>query len=214
MEPQQENLPTSTLTTETKSLSTEKSKQKLKVRHDWIGLRAEYLSGNIVDVAEWGRAKGIPVGTLEKQAVGWKEEYLQRQTEIAQKALERLKNKKVNTVAARLRGGRLIFDRCVRAFEKKDLTKVAPKQLADMAKIGADIQNQIEDDATQQAIENLQNQVMGTQVTVTQGKGEDAVRTEIKVIAGNIARGRIDRLGRGPVVLGAGQHPDGEQPAV
>lgn len=216
MEPSQEPLPTSTSKIQN-SLLTEKSLPNLRPgpgkRLPWESLKVDYLSGDIMDVAEWGREKGISQNTLEKNTVGWRDDYGKRQKALAQKALAR-SNKQVSALASRFRAGRTLVVRSMREFSKRNLSKVAPKHLADIAKIGADIQANIEDKGIQEAIEKLQNQIVGTSVTVTQGKGEDAVRTEIKIIAGNISRGRVDRLGRKSAVLGTSEHPDGEQQAV
>jgi hypothetical protein len=178
-------------------------------RLPWEELKVEYLAGNIIDVAEWGRFKGINENTLEKNTVGWRDEYGKRKEEIAQKALAKNDRKQVSALASRIRAGRILVAGPIREILRrgpKAWKGVEVKKLADIAAIGSKMQSDVEAQTTQEQIEKLQSQIMSAQVTVTHASGEGGerdVRTEIKLIAGNISRGGVDRLAGVQPVLGA-----------
>src|SRR5689334_14218479 len=142
MDESPELLPTSESLTE-KPLSSEKSLQPLKrknTKHNWVELKVKYLAGNVIDVAEFGRIEGINENTLGKNTTGWREEYTNRQEKIASKVLASATNRQTNALASRLRAGRVFVAKSLREFNKRPLEQVGTKQLAEIAKIGSEIQ--------------------------------------------------------------------------
>lgn len=143
MEPSQEPLSTSTETKTETSLLTEKSKRRTNKRHDWIELKADYLSGTISDICDWARAKGISENTAYKNTNGWQAEYQERHRDLVGKALERSGRKYVSALETRLRAGRVLVSRAMRGLTKAKINKAEARDLAAIIKIGSDIQGSV-----------------------------------------------------------------------
>jgi len=156
MEPLPETSSISTENQAVTSLSTEKSKPFTKTKHDWIALKADYLSQEIVDIAEWAKAKGLSLNTVYRNTTGWQDEHKKRRQKLIETALERSGRKYISAIESRLRAGRLLVARGMRSLSKEKIDEADARDLAAIIKIGSDIQGSVYEDTKPQTQVNVQ----------------------------------------------------------
>lgn len=66
-------------------------------RHNWIALKAEYLTGDILVPATFLKSKGVPVNN--QKIVGWSREKKEYEEKIAQRAIQRTSISEVESLA-------------------------------------------------------------------------------------------------------------------
>lgn len=178
--------------------------------YDWVSLEVEYRIGDIEGLTEFFKIKGIPQATWQKMTKGWidkRRDHLIKLGELtARKALTRRSTQMAEMIEdAEL--GRQVALQYLKDKPKLDSARDAMS----IVKMAQDIK--LEALNLEDPISRAEG-LLGASIEVTQGKGANEVKTEIKLIARNISRSRIRRVDGGQPVLGPGEYPDGEQQAL
>ena len=179
-------------------------------KYDWVSLEVEFRTGETESLTDFFKRHEIPQSTWGPKSKGWldnRKEHLKKVAEAtAKKAITRRSTQIANMIEDSDELRLLVKDAM-----KKGLRVSTARDAATVLKMAHEINVEalgLEDPMSR--IEGL----LGASVSVTTGEGAESVKTEIKLIARDIARGRISGLGAGRALLGAGEHPHGEQQAV
>ncbi len=203
MESLPEHLPTSeptntdSLSKPVKSLA---SGRKGKKKYDWTALKADWFKSDFMELSSFFADKQIAHNSYAPNVKGWIDE----KEELKRQAFEKVAKKQaISKFTSQARMGRLLRLRCGRLLTADKLSKASVAEINAVLRTSSELEGAV----------NQSGAGTAAQIVVTQGKGADEVRTEIKLIAGNLARSTFDRATGRPVILGDTQHPDGgEQP--
>ena len=168
-------------------------------RLPWERLRVDYLQGDQPIVRRWNHQYGIQADTLALNTAGWREEYIQRQKDIAERVLKRSATRKVSALASRARAGRVFVAKSAREFIKrgdKAFNDISTKELAEIVAIGAKLQDAAEEKEIPQTINTMN-------VQVNNGANIDPeTATALKAWYRSLATGGTDRGEVEPPILG------------
>jgi len=126
-------------------------------KFDHEGLKREFLAGNCQTLTEFFDGRGISPNTYKYFTEGW----LDEKKRIAIKAAEKVVDRKASALAAKFRAGRVLVAKSMRQFAKADLSDTNPKSLAEIIKIGAELQKEIVENPATQVNVQVNNEFRG-----------------------------------------------------
>lgn len=172
---------------------------------NWIELETEFILSDYEALAPFFLDKQIPIGTFAKHTKGWLEKRKSHLLKSAQLALKKGLTSRSNQVLDMRSDAKLMRDKAVYALGNGNAIIESGRDAALIIKAAHElISDAFELEAPTQKTEEL----LGVSVGITTGEGADQVRTEIKLIARDISRSRIRRMGGGLPLLGASEHSD------
>ncbi len=92
----------------------------MKTSRNWKAVKTEFITGDISNVAEFARMKGIPQNTVEKHAKGWAKEQADHRQIISDKIAKKDVTQKVVSAEKRKEHMSLVIDGAIEQWRQSN----------------------------------------------------------------------------------------------